>query len=63
MDRLRRISPDAAHSGDQLIVPGPASERPAIIDLVRASGASILGLTADEGRLDVFYRDLVGGRS
>lgn len=63
MDRLRRLSPDATRSGDQLIVPGPASARPAIVDLVRESGASILGLTADEGRLDVFYRDLVGGRS
>jgi Cu-processing system ATP-binding protein len=63
IDRLRGLSPGAARSGDQLIVPGPASARPAVIDLVRESGASILGLTADEGRLDVFYRDLVGGQS
>ncbi len=62
MERLRRVSPMATRSGDQLIVPGPASSRPAVVDLVRESGASILGLTADEGRLDVFYRDLVGGR-
>jgi Cu-processing system ATP-binding protein len=63
MDRLRRISPEAVSSGDQLIVSGPASCRPAIIDMVRESGISILDLTADEGRLDVLYRDLVGGRS
>ena len=62
IERLRRLSPGATVSGDQVIVPGPASIRPAVIDLVRESGASILALTADEGRLDVFYRDLVGGR-
>jgi Cu-processing system ATP-binding protein len=62
LSKLRRMSPDATRAGDQLIVPGPASARPAVVDLVRESGASILGLTAEEGRLDVFYRDLVGGR-
>ncbi|MBZ5559051.1 MAG: ABC transporter ATP-binding protein [Acidobacteriia bacterium] len=62
-DRLRRLSPGATRAGDQWIVPGPAGSRPAVVDLVRESGASILGLTAEEGRLDVFYRDLVGGRS
>lgn len=63
LSRVRRLSPDATQAGDQLIVPGPAGTRPAVVDLVRESGASILGLTAEEGRLDVFYRDLVGGRS
>ncbi|MBI3403006.1 MAG: ABC transporter ATP-binding protein [Acidobacteria bacterium] len=63
LNRVRRLSPEATQSGDQLIVPGPAGTRPAVVDLVRESGASILGLTAEEGRLDVFYRDLVGGRS
>jgi Cu-processing system ATP-binding protein len=63
LERLRRVSRHATRSGDQLIVPGPASARPAVVDLVRESGATILGLTADEGRLDTFYRDLVGGRS
>ena len=62
MDRLRRLSPGATRSGDQLVVPGPACDRPVIVDLVRESGAAILGLTADEGRLDAFYRDLVGTR-
>jgi Cu-processing system ATP-binding protein len=63
LSKLRRMAPEATRAGDQLIVPGPASARPAVVDLVRESGASILGLTAEEGRLDVFYRDLVGGRS
>jgi Cu-processing system ATP-binding protein len=63
MERVRRIAPRATRSGAELIVPGGASDRPPVIDLVRESGATIVGLTAEEGRLDVFYRDLVGGRS
>ena len=62
MERVRDLTPQATHSGDSLIVPGPAAIRPAVIDLVRASGATILGLTAEEGRLDMFYRDLVEER-
>jgi Cu-processing system ATP-binding protein len=62
MARVRKIAPKATRSGDLLIVPGPAGDRPAVIDAVRESGATILGLTADEGRLDAFYRDLTGGR-
>jgi Cu-processing system ATP-binding protein len=63
MASLAARATGATRSGDEIIVPGPASDRPAIIDLVRTSGATILGLTAEEGRLDMFYRDLVGGRS
>ncbi len=59
---IRRRSPHAVIAHDRLIVPGPASERPAILDLVRAAGVEIRGLTAEEGRLDTFYRELVGGR-
>ena len=56
-----RLSPDATLDGDQLLAPGPAQLRPAVVDCVRASGAEIVAITAEEGRLDVFYRDLVGG--
>jgi Cu-processing system ATP-binding protein len=62
MARVRKIAPKATRSGDLLIVPGPAGDRPRVIDAVRESGATILGLTADEGRLDAFYRDLTGGQ-
>ena len=61
LDRVRRLAPRATWSGDELIVPGPAAGRPPVIDLVRDSGAAILGLTAEEGRLDMFYRELTGG--
>jgi Cu-processing system ATP-binding protein len=63
IDCVRRLSPHATWSGDELIVPGPASGRAPVIDLVRASGATILGLIAEEGRLDVFYRELTAARS
>jgi Cu-processing system ATP-binding protein len=61
LEGVRALAPKALWAADELIVPGPASSRPAVIDLVRAQGASILGLTADEGRLDDVYRELVEG--
>jgi Cu-processing system ATP-binding protein len=61
--RVRRIAPQAVRSGDSLIVPGPAGDRPKVIDAVREAGGTILGLTAEEGRLDAFYRELIGGHS
>jgi Cu-processing system ATP-binding protein len=45
---------------DELIVPGPAALRPRVLDAVRALGVEVRGLTADEGRLDTLYRELVG---
>ena len=60
IDRVRAIAPRAVWAMDELIVPGPASMRPIVLDLVRDAGAEIRGLTAEEGRLDVFYRELVG---
>ena len=41
-------------------MPGGAAVRPRVIDAVRTLGVEIRGLTAEEGRLDVFYRELVG---
>jgi len=57
--RVREQAPRAVWSADELIVPGAAADRPAILDLVRAAGGEILGLTANEGRLDALYRELV----
>lgn len=63
LERVRTRAPqaqwvDALH---ELIVPGPATLRPIALDLIRDSGGEIRGLTAEEGRLDVFYRELVEG--
>src|SRR5262249_55455563 len=60
LDEVRKHAPGARWGADELIVPGPASERPRIIDVVRGAGAEIRGLTAEEGRLDSLYRELVG---
>ena len=63
LDRVRALCPEAAWRGDELIVPGPASMRPGVLDLVREAGGDIRGLTAEEGRLDAFYRELIGAPS
>jgi len=63
LDRIRAHAPEARWSGDELIVPGSAAMRPRVLDLIREAGAGIRGLTAEEGRLDVFYRELIGASS
>ena len=63
LDHVRERSPKALWFGDELIIPGPASLRPAVLDVIRAGGATITGLTAEEGRLDHFYRELIGAES
>lgn len=62
LDTIRRVAPQASWVNDQLVVPGPATMRPAVLDLVREAGVEIRALTAEEGRLDMFYRDLVQGQ-
>lgn len=59
LERVRTLVPKAAWSGEELVVPGRAAERPAVLDLVRGAGAEVRGLTAEEGRLDELYRELV----
>jgi Cu-processing system ATP-binding protein len=60
LERVRVRSPKAQWFGEELIVPGGASDRPAILDAIRDGGGDITGLTAEEGRLDHFYRELTG---
>ena len=63
LDRIRADAPEARWSGDELIVPGAASTRPMVLDLIRDAGGVIRGLTAEEGRLEEFYRELIGAAS
>jgi Cu-processing system ATP-binding protein len=63
LERVHDRSPGAVWFGDELIVPGAASMRPGVLDVIREAGAEIRGLTAEEGRLDTFYRELIGERS
>jgi Cu-processing system ATP-binding protein len=63
LERLRALSPKALWHGEDLILPGPASARPQMLDVIRDAGGDIRGLTAEEGRLDRFYLELVGDQS
>ena len=60
LPRLRALSPAASWHGDELVLPGPASARPEMLDVIREAGGEIRGLTAEEGHLDQFYRELIG---
>lgn len=63
LDRVQERCPDAVWCDDEVVVPGRAAERPAILDVIRAAGGEISGLAAEEGRLDRFYHDLIGAQS
>ena len=60
---IRELAPHSVVAADQIIVPGPARLRPAVLERVREARVGILGLTAEEGRLDVLYRELVESRT
>jgi Cu-processing system ATP-binding protein len=60
-EAICRIAPRTTVAHDQLIVGGTASVRLAVLDLLRARGVAIRGWSAEEGRLDSWYRDLVKG--
>jgi Cu-processing system ATP-binding protein len=61
-ERVRRVCPTVSSEGDEVIVPGPAASRPAALDVIREAGGTITGLTAEDGRLDDLYRELVEPR-
>lgn len=63
LEYVREHAPEAQWSGDELIVPGAASRRPVVLDVIRHQGGEVTGLTASEGRLDDFYRELLEGAS
>lgn len=56
---VRGVAPAASWAGEELVVPGAASLRPRVLDVVRLMGVEVRGLTAEEGRLDVLYRELI----
>jgi Cu-processing system ATP-binding protein len=61
--RVREVAPGATWAAGELAVPGPSELRPTVLEIVRAAGASVTGLTVEEARLDTFYRELVKERS
>ena len=61
--RVREDAPGATWSGADLLVPGPASDRPRLLAVIQRAGGTPLGLTTEEGRLDALYRELTGSGS
>jgi Cu-processing system ATP-binding protein len=61
LTRVRALVPSAIAAHDEIIVPGSARSRADVIDAIRHAGGVIAGLTAEEGRLDRFYQELVDG--
>jgi Cu-processing system ATP-binding protein len=57
---MERIAPGSRFERDELVIPGPPAVRPVAVDVIRRQGIEIRGLTAEEGRLDTFYRELIG---
>jgi Cu-processing system ATP-binding protein len=58
-ESLQRTVPGSRWDGLELVIPGPPACRPAALDALRRAGAEIVGLTAEEGRLDALYRAMV----
>jgi Cu-processing system ATP-binding protein len=58
-DEVSAIAPGTIRAGDELVVPGSAARRPTVLDAIRAAGGEVKAITAEEGRLDALYRDLV----
>lgn len=59
LESVRELSPAAQWVNDDLVAPGGAAIRLAVIDLLRRRGAGIRTLIAEDGRLEDLYRELV----
>lgn len=63
LDRVRQTAPQASWVDGELCVPGPPSARPAVLESIRGAAVDMRGLVTEEGRLDTWYRELVGDQS
>jgi Cu-processing system ATP-binding protein len=59
VERLRHVAPRATWAGSDLVIPGAASLRPRALSALAGIGAEVISFTAEEGRLDAFYCELV----
>jgi Cu-processing system ATP-binding protein len=62
-EQVRAVAPGAHVEAGEIVIPGPPSLRPAALDACRLAGVEIRGLTTEEGRIDAFYRELIGEAS
>jgi len=56
---VRPVAPQAVWAAGELVVAGPAALRPRVLAALRDAGVEVVSLTAEEGRLDSFYRELL----
>jgi Cu-processing system ATP-binding protein len=61
LEAVRELSPSAAWIDDELIAPGGAAVRMAVLDVLRREAVEIRALVSEDGRLDDLYRELVAG--
>lgn len=61
LESVRALVPRAVWAGGEMVVPGPTAMRAAVVAKVHETGAEVTALTVEEGRLDLLYRELVGG--
>lgn len=57
---VRELAPGATFAEGELVVRGPANQRPKVIEILLSRGHQIADLVAEDGRLDDLYRELVG---
>jgi Cu-processing system ATP-binding protein len=58
VERVAAAAPGARFALGELSVTGSPGARAAALEVVRAAGVTVLRLTAEDGRLDVLYREL-----
>jgi Cu-processing system ATP-binding protein len=58
---VRAIAPSAVVIDDEICMRGSAEARAAVLEAVRSSGAAVIGLTAEDGRLEGLYAELLSG--
>ncbi len=63
LEGLRMVTPDITLDQGELVVRGPASARPRVIELILARNHAILDLVAEDGRLDDLYREMVAAQA
>ena len=59
LEAIRGAGLTAEIVAEEIVINGPAVQHAAVLEAVRAAGGSIRGLTAESGRLEALYMELV----
>jgi Cu-processing system ATP-binding protein len=59
LDAIHHMGLTATAIDGEVVINGPAAQRAAVLDAVRAAGGTVRGLTAESGRLEALYMELV----